>query len=158
MTSPLYSVDTSALIDGLERYYPEESFPALWKEVDALIGAGRFLISEEVWEEARVRDAAAKKWCDSRKNDGLVVATDMAVVREVQNILGGFPNLVKQGRNRNRADAFVIAVARVKGAIVVTGEGPDGNDRQPKIPYICQRLGVKAIRFLDVIQLEGWKF
>ena len=27
--SALYSVDTSALIDGLERYYPEETFPAL---------------------------------------------------------------------------------------------------------------------------------
>jgi hypothetical protein len=154
----LYSVDTSALIDGLERFYPEETFPALWKEVNGLVSTGRLLISEEVWQEARVRDAAAKAWCDGHKDDGLIVPTDATIVREVRNILSSFPNLVKQSKNRNRADAFVIAVARLKGAIVVTGEGPDGNERQPKIPYICQQLGVTSIRFLGLIRLEGWKF
>lgn len=33
---PVYSVDTSALIDGLERYYPEDTFPALWERIDEL--------------------------------------------------------------------------------------------------------------------------
>lgn len=155
---PLYSVDTSALIDGLERFYPEETFPALWKEIDGLVSAERFLISEEVWQEARAKDAAAKTWCDGHKDDGLVVPTDAAIVREVQGILSAFPNLVKQGKNRNRADAFVIAVARLRPAIVVTGEGPNGNERLPKIPYICEQLGIKSIRFLELIRLERWRF
>ena len=72
----IYSVDTSALLDGLERYYPEESFPALWDKVDELIAAGRFIVSEEVWEEARTHDAAAKTWCDAHgKVIGRVVIT-----------------------------------------------------------------------------------
>jgi predicted nucleic acid-binding protein len=153
-----YSADTSALIDGLERYYPEETFPALWREVDGLIAANRFFISEEVWEEARVRDAAAKSWCASRGKDALVVPTDVDVVQEVQSILQAYPKLIKNMKGRNRADAFVIAVARLKGAIVVTGEGVNGTQDRPKIPYICEQLGVECIRFVEIIRLEGWKF
>jgi hypothetical protein len=157
-TLPTYSVDTSALLDGLERYYPEASFPALWEKVDHLIAPGRFLISEEVWDEARVHDAAAKAWCDSRGKGSMVVPTDAVITKEVQDILLSFPKLVANMKGRNRADAFVIAVARLKGAVVVTGEGPDGNANRPKIPFICQQLKIRCVRFLDIVRLEGWKF
>jgi hypothetical protein len=122
-TLSLYSVDTSALIDGVERYYPEETFPALWERVDESVGSDKFLLSEEVWEEARTHDAAAKVWCDKRGKTSLVVPTDTPIVQNVQSILAAYPKLVKGMKGRNRADAFVIAVARLKGAVVVTGEG-----------------------------------
>jgi hypothetical protein len=155
---PTYSVDTSALLDGLERYYPQVSFPALWSKVDDLIAGRRFLISEEVWEEARAHDAAAKTWCDGHGKASIVVPTDAVIAKEVQEILTAFPKLVANLKGRNRADAFVIAVAKIKGAVVVTGEGPDGNDNRPKIPYICQQLRISCVRFLDIVRLEGWKF
>jgi hypothetical protein len=154
----IYSVDTSALFDGLERYYPESSFPALWARIDELIEAQRFLISEEVWEEARAHDAVAKSWCDVRGKDSMVVPTDASVTAAVQNILTQFPKLVANMKGRNRADAFVIAVARLRGAIVVTGEGSDGTENRPKIPYICNQLGIQCVRFLEIVRLEGWKF
>jgi hypothetical protein len=159
MSTPrLYSADTSALIDGLERYYPEETFPALWREIDGLIAANRLIISEEVWEEARVRDAATKAWCNSREKGSLVVPTDQDVIHEVQAILEAYPRLVNNQKGRNRADPFVIAVARLKNAIVVTGEGAGGTQDRPRIPYICDQLGIECIKFLDIIRLEGWKF
>ena len=116
----MYSVDTSALIDGLERYYPEENFPALWERVDGLISDGRFLISEEVWEEVKSKDAVAKAWCEPRK-ESIIVPTDSAVVQDVQEILSLHERLVKNMKGRNRADAFVIAVGRLRRATVVTG-------------------------------------
>lgn len=158
MSPTLYSVDTSALLDGLERYYPESMFPGLWERIDGLIGAGRFFISEEVWTEARVHDAATKAWCDTRGKDSLAVSTDAVVTREVTGILTQFPKLVANMKGRNRADAFVIAVARLRKATVVTGEGSDGTENRPKIPYICQQLGVPCIRFMDLIRAEGWQF
>jgi hypothetical protein len=159
MTSPtVYSVDTSALLDGLERYYPEAAFPALWGKIDSLIAHGRFLLSDEVWDEARKRDAAAKTWCDRCGKTALVVPTDAVIAKEVQDILVSFPKLVANMKGKNRADAFVIAVARLRGATIVTGEGPDGNQNRPKIPYIAQELGVPCIRFLDIIRREGWRF
>jgi hypothetical protein len=152
-----YSADTSALIDGLQRYYPEEHFPALWIRVDELISDGRLYISEEVWEEVQKKDAVAKAWCEPRK-DSLIVPTDPAVAQEVQRVLIGHERLVMNLKGRNRADPFVIAVASLRGAIVVTGEGSDGTASRPKIPYVCQEMGIECVRLLDVIRFEGWSF
>ena len=157
MTRDLYCVDTSALIDGLERYYPEEHFPALWERVDELVAAGRFFISEEVWEEVKQKDERAQEWVQPRLAD-LVVRTDQAVVTATQQVLRGHELLVKNMKGRNRADPFVIAVAQIRGAIVVTGEGSDGTANRPKIPYVCNQLGLTCIRFLDVVRAEGWRF
>jgi hypothetical protein len=160
MTNPqrrCYSADTSALIDGLERYYPEEHFPALWENVDELVYDGRLIISEEVWEEAQTKDAVVKAWCEPRK-DVMIVPTDAAVAEEAKRVLATHQRLVMNLKGRNRADPFVIAVASIRGAVVVTGEGSDGTENHPKIPFVCQRLGIECIRFLDVIRLEGWTF
>jgi hypothetical protein len=97
-----------------------------------------------VWEEARTHDAAAKAWCDGLGKAKLVVSTDLAVVQDVQGILGSYPKLVKNMKGRNRADAFVIAVARLKSAVVVTGEGSNGTEDRPKIPYIASNLACLA--------------
>ena len=153
----LFSADTSALIDGLERYYPEEAFPALWENVDQLIAMGRFFISEEVWEEVKTKDAVVQAWAKPRK-DTLIIKTDAHIAIEVKRILTRYSRLVMNLKGRNRADPFVIAVAKLRAATVVTGEGSNGTENRPKIPYICQELGIPCIRLLDVIRLEGWKF
>ena len=89
---------------------------------------------------------------------GFGVRTDQAVVTATQQVLRGHELLVKNMKGRNRADPFVIAVAQIRGAIVVTGEGSDGTANRPKIPYVCNRLGLTCIRFLDVVRAEGWRF
>lgn len=154
---PTYSFDTSGLIDGLERYYPVDNFPALWERVDELIAAGRFIISEEVWHEVEAKTMTAKAWCTDRL-DSIMVPTDAAIATAVRNILTTHPRLVMEMKGRNRADPFVIAVAHVRGATVVTGEGADGNANRPKIPYICDGMGLPCLRFLGVVQAEGWRF
>ncbi len=154
---PIFSVDTSAFIDGLERYYPEDAFPTLWQHVDDLIDAGRLVASEEVWEEIKTRDEVVKEWAEDRRDD-LFVETDAAVALEVQEILVGHERLVMNLKNRNRADPFVIAVARLWDATVITGEGHDGSEKRPKIPYVCQEMDIECIRFTDLIQVEGWRF
>jgi hypothetical protein len=153
-----YSFDTSALIDGLERYYPESSFPGLWGQIDGLVTAGRLFISEEVWEEAHKRDEVAKAWCERHGKEALTVPTNGTVAVEVQRVLENNERLVMQMKGRNRADPFVIAVARIRGATVVTGEGSDGTERRPKIPYVCTQLGISCVRLIDVIRTEGWRF
>ena len=157
MTQAPYSVDTSALIDGLERYYPEDNFPALWEKVDELIDQHQFLISEEVWEELQQKDEPAKEWAEPRL-DNMMIKTDAAIVAATKSVLNGYPLLVKNMKGRNRADPFVIGTAIVREATVVTGEGGDGNANRPKIPYVCDQLKITCIRFLDVVRAEGWRF
>ena len=154
----VYSVDTSALIDGLERFYPESSFPALWVNITTLLEEGRLIISEEAWDESRKKDLATKDWCDKHEKAAWVVPTDATVATEVRRILAKYPKIVGAMKGRNRADPFVIAVASLKGAVVVTGEGPDGTENKPKIPFICSNLGVQSMTFLEMIKAEGWTF
>ena len=154
---PRYSLDTSALIDGLERYYPQDSFPALWERMDHLVEEHRAMMSEEVWEEIKSKDAVVQAWCEPRK-DVLISPTTVEVAREVQGILSTYPRLVMNMKNRNRADPFVIAVAKLRSAVVVTGEGSDGTATRPKIPFICEQMGIPCIRFTEIVTREGWQF
>jgi Domain of unknown function (DUF4411) len=154
----LYSIDTSALIDGLERYYPPARFPSLWSRVDELITAGRFLLSEEVWGEVQTKDAAARDWCDKHKKEQLVVPTDASVARAVVDVNRASPRLVMNLKGRNRADPFVVAVALVRGCTVVTGEANSGTPERPRIPYVCGLLKIECIRLLDLINRESWTF
>ncbi len=43
-----YSIDTCALLDGWQRYYPKDVFPGLWKNLAGLIRNGGLHASEEV--------------------------------------------------------------------------------------------------------------
>jgi len=156
-TETIYSVDTSALIDGLERYYRPASFPSLWAQIDELIGHGRFVCSEEVLEEATQRDLPAKQWCLERQ-DRVMVATDASVIAAARVLLEQYPAMTKNLKGRNRADPFVIVVAKMRGATVVTGEGQDGSADRPKIPWVCRQMKVPCIRLADLIDREGWAF
>ena len=100
----------------------------------------------------------AKEWCERRGKEALTVPTDGTVAAEVQRVLENNERLVMQMKGRNRADPFVIAVARIRDAAVVTGEGSDGTERRPKIPYVCMQLGISCMRLIDVIRDEGWRF
>jgi hypothetical protein len=151
-----YSVDTSALIDGLERNYPEARFPSLWEKVDELIAARRFLLSEEVWLEAWAKDAATRQWCNRHRKEDLVIPTTADVMRAVQAVHAVNPRLVMNLKGRNRADPFVIAVASLLGAVVVTGEANAGTAERPRIPYVCGLMKIDCIRFLDLINRENW--
>lgn len=154
---PTYSIDTSALIDGLERYYRLQRFPTLWDQVSQLVTDRRLFASDEVWDEVSRYDKPAKDWCKPHQ-EHMFVATDDAVAQAVRDILKQFPRMVMTGKGRNRADPFVVAVAQLHGAIVVTGEGSDGHANRPKIPYVCEQLGVRCITFTDLIDEEDWSF
>lgn len=87
-----------------------------------------------------------------------MIATNRDVAGAVREILHLYPRLTMSMKGRNRPDPFVIAVARLRGAVVVTGEGANGTPDRPKIPYICRELRIPCMRFLELIRYEGWRF
>lgn len=153
-TLPLYSLDTSGLLDGVERFYPPNTFPALWERVDDLIAAGRLLMSEEAIIEAMYLDAAARDWCEPRKQ-AISAPTNQAIAAHVTSIVDEYK--VWTGGTTNRADPFVIAVALERKAVVITGEKP-GSIQNPKIPYVCKARGVECTNFLGLVTRENWVF
>lgn len=157
-TAPHYSFDTSALIDGIERFYPISNFPALWERVDVLIRDGRLHVSEEAWNEAISVDSVLREWCtDSVEGrDRCVVPTDSSIATVAGAIAAQFPRWARQG-TKNSADPFVVALGETRSFMVVSGE-TNGGPGRPRIPYVCGTRGVRHIRFTDVVVQEGWIF
>lgn len=151
-----YCVDTSGLIDGIERFYPIANFPALWDRVDDLIDQGRLRVSEEAWNEAISVAAPLKDWCTDGDRQKCVYATDQPVASLAGAIGQQFPRWVGQG-TKNAADPFVIAVAELNNFTVVSGE-TNGGPSRPKIPYVCLQRSVAHCRFVDIVISEGWVF
>jgi hypothetical protein len=149
-----YSIDTSAILDGRKRYYPKDVFPTVWKRLDYLIMGGRLLATEEVLRELEKQDDDVYSWVKARESR-MVVPIDGPTQVEVSTILKTYPKLVREQRNRNQADPFVIALARVVNGVVVSGE-KRRSLINPKIPDVCHDMGITHMELVDVFRREGF--
>lgn len=152
----IFCFDTSAFLDAWTRSYPPDVFPPLWRAIEDEIAAGRIIAPEEVRVEFAKKDDSILKW--AKKQRELFVDLDNAQQLTVSEILSRFPKLIDTRRGRSGADPFVVALAKVRGAVVVTGENDDGSPKSPKIPTVCTAYGVRAIKPLDFIRANRWVF
>ena len=152
----MYVIDTSALLDGWVRNYPPDVFPSLWLHLEEMIKAKELLAPDEVLLELSQKDDEVHKW--GKANNAMFVPLDEDVQNATQEILIQFPRLVGAMKDRNRADPFVIALAKVKGAIVVTGEKSRGTEDRPRIPNVCDHFGIGHCTLLQLIRDNGWTF
>ena len=152
----LYSIDTSALVDGMNRYYRPIVFRSLWERIDQLIEDGRAIATEEVRVEIERKEDRLAEWC--KQHDKMFVAIDEAIQPVVTEILTAHRALVKELANRSTGDPFVIALAKVKGAIVLTGERPSQSLGKPRIPDVCDAMGIRWMSLMDMMEAEGWSF
>lgn len=150
-----YCFDTSALIECWTRSYPPDIFPGLWLKLDQLIAEQQILCPEEVRVELARQDDDLAKWCKDRPR--LFLELDDAVQVATSQVLAQHPLLMKATKNRNGADPFVIATARVRSFTVVTEE-QGGTDTKPKIPSVCHALGVPCVNVLQFLREQGWSF
>ena len=152
----MYVIDTSALLDGWARHYPPDVFPSLWSLIEEMIKVGELLSPDEVLAELSQKDDAVYQW--AKTNSAMFVLLDEDIQRATQEILDQFPRLVGAMKDRNRADPFVIALAKVKDAIVVTGEKSIGTRDRPRIPIVCDHFGISHRTMLELIREKGWTF
>ena len=151
-----YSIDTSSILDGWRRYYPIDVFPTLWNNLEELIRKGDMKASVEVRYELAKKDDAVHAWL--KEHDGFYVPIDNRIQREVSGILKQYPRLIDTRRGRSGADPFVIALAKINECAVVTGELASGRLDRPKIPDVCDAVGVECLNLLKLIRREGWVF
>lgn len=154
-TEPRYSVDTSILITAWRDLYPIDLFPSLWEEFARLIENREALISDEVYLEIGGRDDGLHEWATPYKDAFEPLSDDVQTA--TTEVLSEFPRLVNTAKFRDRADPFVIAVARVHETCVVTNEGT-GSERKPHIPDVCSYFGIRCINLLQFLREQGWVF
>ena len=157
---PIYSVDSSSLMDWQARYFPTDVFTGLVERVEGLISAGRFIAPGLVKEEiGAVGTADLIAWTENHA--GIFVPT-AEVIEEALAIQNQFAGLRDPKAEYEEADAYVIALAKIHGGTVVTQETPAAEKRNPKrthfIPDVCRELGISCISLLGLMRREGWKF
>ena len=117
---------------------------------------GEILIIDEVFRELERKDDEFYKWVKQR--DAMIVSIGEEVQRHVVDIVAKHPRLVDTKKNRSACDPWVIALARVRGLTVVTGEKATGNLKKPKIPDVCRNLGVPCLEIVDFFREQGWRW
>lgn len=153
-----YCIDTSSLLHAWFRAYPPKRFSSLWSALDKLIDEGRLLASIEVFHELKKKDDDVFAWAKDRK-DTLFREIDDAVQDEVVRIMQLYPKLVDTGKGKSGGDPFVIAqaLASTPRLVVITQEAGGSADK-PKIPFVCDREGIRHIDLLTLIEEEDWSF
>lgn len=161
-----YVIDSSSLIE-LNRKYPIDIFPNLWKKVEELISKGLLISPEEVRKELLVLDDSLKVWVSKQKK--LFKPLTLKQIEIVKEILKKHPSLAEVEKEIPAADPFVIALAIdlendsqktlipvVKGKIIVTEERLRGN--RIRIPYVCKDYNISCLNIIEMCRAEGWKF
>lgn len=152
----IFSVDTSAWLDGWARDYPPDVFPSLWVRLAERIADGTIRCSEEVYVELKKKDDGLHGWLKARKE--VLVPIDEEIQKLVSELLLLYPRLVDTLKNRSQADPFVIATAETLEATVVTGEKPRGRLDIPKIPDVCEARNIRCITLIEMLRELGWTF
>jgi hypothetical protein len=156
----IYSVDSSSLMDWQGRYFPTDVFTGLVARIEELIAGERFIAPALVKEEVGVVGTAGLiDWTENHA--GIFVPTNDLLV-EALTIQNQFAGLRDPKAEYEEADAYVIALAKLRNGIVVTQETPAAEKRNPKrthfIPDVCRELGIPSISLLGLMRREGWRF
>jgi|LSQX01.3.fsa_nt_gb hypothetical protein len=128
---PLYSLDTSALID-VKDLYPIEVFPSMWQFIGRLAEAKRVFVAEAVKDECYDDEIIEilKTYPNMIIDFGLLQAHFAALMAEAEKnqLL-----LVNPSAVRNAADPHVIAVA-----------------------LVSDFYGLEHVSWLDLLRREGF--
>ncbi len=148
-----YSIDTSALLEAFVRRYPPDIWPALWDEkLDELIDTGRLVAAYEVLEDLSKRDDDIHEWAKIRTK--MFIDLDQYEPQLIK-VMSDYPRLVDTKTGKSGSDPMVIALASAQRLTVVSEEGM-GSANSPKIPYVCNQIGIRHVNFLAFIREQQW--
>lgn len=151
-----YSLDTSSLMNGQRDLLPPEVFPTMWQNLQAMIDRGEIRCVDVVREELTRRDDDVAAWARGQQDLFLPLGADIQLA--TRGVLAAHPELLGRGGGRNAADPFVIDLALCCGGTVVTEETPRGRIDKPKIPDVCDALGVRWTSLVGFVREQGWRF
>jgi hypothetical protein len=157
----MYSFDTSVFMDWQARYYPPDIFISLISKVDGLIATDQCVSVDLVKEEIdSVGTPELRAW--AKNHPALFVALDPLVQVEAASIESKYPDLMDPKSPYQSADAYVIALAKVRNGVVVSQETSAAEKKNAKrthyIPDVCRDLGIPCINLLGFMRRQNWTF
>lgn len=89
---------------------------------------------------------------------GLFLPLDDPQMQAVADMMRACPTLIDPEGERNRADPFVVAPARVRSGTVVTDERPRKAATAPfKIPDACAHYRIRCLDWFGFLREVGWQ-
>lgn len=157
----VYSIDTNIYFDWWTRRYPNDVFPSVRKCIEALVGDGKWIAAEQVFEEIQALGVPLlRNW--ARANRAQFIPLDAALLAEADAISRAYPDIIDPDATQEEADRHVIALAKHKGWTVVSHETPAISKRYSSgrlyVPDVCGLLKVPCIDLLELMKREKWSF
>jgi hypothetical protein len=151
-----YSFDTSSFLNGRRDLFPPTTFPTVWERIEVAVGDGTITAIDEVFHELSRRDDDVAAWAKEHRE--LFVELGEQVQLATAKVLTAHPKLIGVGSGRSSADPFVVAHAIATDATVVTEETKSGSSTKPRIPDVCEAMGVRCTNLVGFISEQGWRF
>lgn len=153
-----YCFDSSAFIDSWRRYHRPSILPTLWDQLlPGLIEKGRIIVPKEAEKEILAGNDELKTWFKSYKQCVQVYTPEHLKI--TSEIVNKYPKVSQYKKTKPlHADPFVVAVAKVENAVVVTWEGLNGSKDNPSIPELCREYTVEYHNMVELFEKEGWSF
>ena len=163
-----YCLDTNTLIHAWNFWYKQHTHPSLWAAFETLGRSGTLKIPEQVYDEIQQKDDHLAAWCQKTKTPLVYEATD-ATEAEYARLVKHYPMMAGGlGLGNDYADLYVVAVASVNDATVVTNEdrgffqSPNMRTGRSRKNYtimnVCFEEDVDVIRGYSILDQEGWVF
>jgi NAD(P)H-hydrate repair Nnr-like enzyme with NAD(P)H-hydrate epimerase domain len=121
-----------------------------------MVNSGTIRCVDLVRDELSAREDEVCTWAKAQLD--LFVTLTPDVQRAVREVLTQHQRIIGVGSGRSGADPFVIALAVVNRGVVVTEETASRNLTKPKIPDVCDAMGVRHLTLLGFVQEQGWVF
>lgn len=119
-----------------------------------MVDAGDIRSVDLVRDELSARDDEVHQWARDQTN--LFVPLTRDVQLAVRDVLAEHQRMI--GSGRSGADPFVIALALAHNGVVVTEETLSRSLTKPKIPDVCDAMGVRRLTLLQFVLEQGWVF
>ena len=148
-------------MDWHARYYPLDLFASLQRNIEGLIASRDCAAVQLVREEIdAVGTPGLRAWAASQAGLFLPLSPDVQI--EAAAIEASYPELMDPKGLNESADAYVIALAKLKDGVVVSQETSVQEKHRPRrsyfIPDVCRDLGVPCINLLGMMRREKWVF
>lgn len=162
-----YCIDANTLIHAWQFWYAPVTHPTFWEGVEDLARNGKLKMPEQVLLELSEKEDNLSAWCKERSDLLVYNATD-ETEEAYRELVNRYPEMTgRLGMGEDFADLYVVAVAAVNDAAVVTNEDlgfertPTARQRKTKnykVTNVCYDLDIPMTRLYSVLRLEGWVF
>jgi hypothetical protein len=151
-----YVFDTSSFIRAWYEAYPIDVMHTFWDKLHDAISSGAVIAPDEVLRETSKRSDGLHKWLKEGE-DHCIVEIDEELEDAVTYLLAKNPRLAMNRKGASSADAWVVALAQVRGTTVISEESMTDSQKRPKIPGVCQAVNVKCENLLAFMRAQKWR-